>query len=163
MKKKHLPRTIWTNPLHFIACGFGAGAIPFAPGTFGTLVAIPVYLLLRELPAPFYLLMCLIAFVIGIWLCHVTAKAFGVADHPAIVWDEIVGLWLTLWLAPTHLNWLWILIGFGLFRLFDIWKPWPIGWVDKHIHGGLGIMLDDLLAAIFAWLCLQALISFILM
>lgn len=157
MKKNRPPRSVWTNPLHFVACGFGFGAIRFAPGTFGTLVAIPFYLFLRHLPAPLYLALTLAAFFVGIWLCDVTAKAFGLNDHPAIVWDEMVGYWLTMWLAPTHLNWLWIIVGFVLFRLFDIWKPWPIAWVDKKIHGGIGIMLDDVIAAIFAWLLLQGL------
>lgn len=157
MKKKRPPRSIWTNPIHFIACGFGAGASRYAPGTFGTLVAIPFYLFLRHLPAPLYLTLTFIAFILGIWLCDITAKAFGLHDHPAIVWDEIVGYWLTMWLAPTQHNWLWIFVGFVLFRLFDIWKPWPIRWVDKKIHGGTGIMLDDIVAAIAAWLCLHLL------
>ena len=161
MKKNRPPRSIWTNPVHFIACGFGFGAVRYAPGTFGTLVAIPFYLFLRHLPAPLYLLITLITFVIGIALCDITAKAFGLHDHPAIVWDEIVGFWLTMWLAPAHLNVLWVILGFALFRLFDIWKPWPIGWLDKKVHGGFGIMLDDLVAAIFAWACLQFFIHYL--
>lgn len=157
MKKKPPPRSIWTNPIYFVACGFGFGASPIAPGTFGTVVAIPFYFFLRHLPAPMYLSLTLAAFFVGIWLCGVTAKAFGVHDHPAIVWDEIVGYWLTLWLAPATHSGLWMAVGFGLFRLFDILKPWPIRWLDQKIHGGFGIMFDDMIAALLAWLCLQLL------
>lgn len=155
MKKKRPPRSLWTHPVHFIACGFGSGASRYAPGTCGTLVAIPFYLFLRQLPAAAYLVTVLVAFAIGVALCHVTAKAFGLHDHPAIVWDEIVGYWLTMWLSPMHWNSVWLIAGFALFRLFDIWKPWPIGWIDKKLKGGFGIMFDDLVAALFAWLCLQ--------
>ncbi|SVE15064.1 uncharacterized protein METZ01_LOCUS467918, partial [marine metagenome] len=104
-----------------------------------------------------FLLLCLIivsSFLIGIWVCSQTAKDIGVEDHSGIVWDEFVGMWLTLLLAPP--GWGWILIGFCLFRTFDVLKPWPINWVDKNVKGGLGIMLDDVLAGIMAVLCMQA-------
>ena len=84
------------------------------------------------------------------------ARDLGVHDHGGIVWDEMVGIWITLWLAPA--GWQWLLLGFGLFRLFDIVKPWPIRWIDRQVHGGLGIMLDDVLAGVFAWLALQAVV-----
>jgi phosphatidylglycerophosphatase A len=92
-------------------------------------------------------------FAIGVWLCHGTARDLGLADHPGIVWDEIVGYLITMTAAPA--GWTWIVLGFVLFRLFDIWKPWPISWLDRNIKGGLGIMLDDALAGTYACLVLQ--------
>jgi phosphatidylglycerophosphatase A len=92
----------------------------------------------------------------GVWLCGKVARDLGVHDHGGIVWDEMVGIWITLWLVPA--DWYWLLLGLGLFRLFDTVKPWPIRWIDRQIHGGFGIMLDDVLAGIFAWLALQLII-----
>jgi phosphatidylglycerophosphatase A len=153
MKKNSVPATVWRNPIHFVACGFGSGAMPVAPGTFGTLAAIPVYLLMQPLPMMLYILLTAILFIVGVWLCHSTARDFGVADHGGIVWDEIVGFLVTMVAAPA--GWQWIGVGFILFRLFDIIKPWPISWIDKRIHGGLGIMMDDVLAGVYAYVCLQ--------
>ncbi len=158
MREHTTPRTIWTNPLHFIACGFGAGNVRLAPATFGTLIAIPFYLLFRHCHLWCYIGLVALAFCVGIWLCDKTAKDFGVVNHPGIVWDEMVGFWITMSLAPLKLNWLWIIIGFGLFRLFDIWKPWPIIWVNRHTKGGFGMMVDDLVAGIYAWVVLQVII-----
>lgn len=104
---------------------------------------------------PAYLAMLVISMVFGIWLCSDSARRLGVHDHSGIVWDEFVGMWITLFLAPP--GWLWIVVGFALFRLFDVLKPWPIRWLDRHISGGLGIMLDDVLAGVIAWLGVQAL------
>lgn len=143
----------------FLALGLGAGLSPKAPGTVGTLVAVPLYLLLQGLPLWGYLLVLSLAFVLGVWLCGVTARHLGVHDHPGIVWDEFVGYWLTMAAAP-H-GWAWVLLGFGLFRLFDIAKPWPIRLADRRLGGGLGIMLDDVLAGGFAWLVLQAIALFL--
>ena len=126
-----------------------------APGTFGTLAAVPFYLLLHQLALLPYLLTVSVLALLGVWLCHVTSRDLGVHDHGGIVWDEMVGYWLTMAAAPA--GWLWLALGFALFRLFDIWKPWPIRWADRQIHGGLGIMFDDILAAAYAWLCLQGL------
>ena len=151
-----LVTTLRRQPFHFMALGFGSGLAPIAPGTFGTLAAIPLYLLLAQTPLWIYGFIVVLAFAVGIHCCRVTADHLGVHDHPAIVWDEIVGYWLTMIAVP--LAWQWLLIGFVLFRFFDIVKPWPIGWVDSRIDGGLGIMLDDVLAAIYAWLCLQLII-----
>ncbi len=144
---------ILRNPVHLLAFGLGSGLAPKAPGTFGTLAAIPFYLLLQHLPLWQYGLFVLVAFAIGIELCGRTSKALGVHDHPGIVWDEFVGYWLTMLAAPP--GWIWVLIGFVLFRLFDILKPWPIRWIDRRIEGGFGIMLDDILAGCFALLALQ--------
>jgi len=141
-----------SNPVHFLALGFGSGLIKPAPGTWGTLAAVPVYLLLLFfLPAGYYpYLMVLVAsFTLGVYLCGKTAHDVGVHDHGAIVWDEFVGFWITMMFIP--FNWLNVLIGFVLFRFFDIIKPWPIKLLDKHVHGGFGIMIDDVLAGLFAW------------
>jgi len=145
-----------SNPVHFLALGFGSGLIKPAPGTWGTLAGIPVYLLLLHvLPSGLlpYLLVLLVSFIVGVYLCGKTAQDVGVHDHGAIVWDEFVGLWITMTLIP--FSWLNLLLGFLLFRLFDIVKPWPIKLLDKHVHGGFGIMIDDVLAGIFAWAILM--------
>jgi len=144
-----------SNPIHFFALGFGSGLIKPAPGTWGTLASIPVYLLLLKLlPAGLlpYLMVLLVSFVLGIYLCGKTARDVGVHDHGAIVWDEFVGFWITMTMIP--FMWLNVILGFLLFRLFDIIKPWPIKLLDKHVHGGFGIMIDDVLAGIFAWVIL---------
>ncbi len=129
---------------HWIAFGFGAGLAPQAPGTFGTLAAVPLYWLLSPLPLGAYLLVLAALFGLGIWSCGRTARDLGGQDPGAIVWDEVVGYLAAMTAAPA--GWPWVLAGFLLFRLFDIWKPWPIGWLDLRIKGGLGIMLDDLAA-----------------
>lgn len=154
------PSSVWRNPLHFIAFGFGSGAAPVAPGTFGTLAAVLCYLLLGALPLVNYLLLIAVSFVLGIYICGRTSNDVGVADHSGIVWDEFVGYFVTMILAPP--GWLWIALGFVLFRLFDIWKPWPISWLDAKVHGGLGIMLDDLVAGFYALLVLQLIALFVL-
>ena len=100
-----------------------------------------------------------VTFFIGIYFCDKTGKDLGVQDHGAIVWDEFVGFWLTMMFAPA--GFLWLLVGFCLFRLFDIWKPWPINYLDKHVHGGLGVMLDDVLAGVFAGLLLYLVSIFV--
>ena len=143
----------WSNPIHLLAFGFGSGAAPKAPGTFGTLAALPIAWLMQPLPLWSYALIVLVAFVVGVYLCDRTSKDLAVHDHPGIVWDEFVGLWIALFAAPV--GWVWLVAGFLLFRLFDIWKPWPIGWLDKRVDGGLGIMLDDVVAGLFALGVLQ--------
>lgn len=143
-------RNVW----HWLACGFGSGMSPKAPGTCGTLVAVPLYLLLQQLDLISYSSVLLIAALAGIVLCERVSRDLGVHDHPGIVWDEFVGYWLTMWAAPA--GWQWVLGGFVLFRIFDIWKPWPISWLDRQVHGGLGIMLDDIVAGLFALCIMQA-------
>ena len=144
-----------TNPIHLLAFGFGSGLAPKAPGTFGTLAAVPFYLALAPLPVPMYLMIVAATFALGVGICGIASSDLGVHDHPGIVWDEFVGLWVALIAAPA--GWWWIVVGFLLFRLFDIWKPWPIGWADQKVSGGLGIMLDDLIAGLYALVVLQAL------
>ena len=147
-----IPSALWRNPLCVIALGFGAGALPKAPGTWGTLAAVPFYLVLRTLPLPEYLLLVTALFVAGIKICGKAGQTLGTHDHPAIVWDEMVGFWVTMAAAPP--GWTWLLAGIALFRCFDIWKPWPIRWLDRNIAGGVGVMTDDLAAGVFAALCL---------
>lgn len=152
------PASVWRNPIHFLAFGLGSGASPWAPGTMGTLAAIIPYFWFAQLALPFYLLMLLITSLIGIWLCGRTSQDLGVHDHGGIVWDEFVGFWITMLAAPAGL--IWVAIGFVLFRIFDILKPWPIRWLDRQVHGGLGIMLDDILAGVFAFISLQTIAWF---
>ncbi|MGV3593427.1 MAG: phosphatidylglycerophosphatase A [Gammaproteobacteria bacterium] len=149
-------RPVLRNPVHLLAFGFGSGLAPKAPGTFGTLAAIPLYLVFAQLPLAAYALMLVLAFGLGIWICDKAARDLGVHDHGGIVWDEFVGLWITLFVAPP--GWWWIVIGFLLFRFFDIVKPFPISWLDRRVTGGLGIMVDDAVAGSFAWFCLQLLV-----
>jgi phosphatidylglycerophosphatase A len=142
------------NPVHVLAFGFGSGLSPRAPGTAGTALALVLYLPMISLAWPFYLLLLIVSTLAGIWLCGKTSRDLGVHDHGGIVWDEFVGFWITMFMAPA--GWLWLVYGFLLFRLLDIVKPWPIKWIDKKVTGGLGIMLDDVLAGIMAALCMQA-------
>lgn len=147
-----LLQSIWRNPIHFVACGFGTGAIPIMPGTFGSGIGVLLYLMLAGLPLWAYLLTTFVLLGIGVYLCERTSRDFGVADHRALVWDEIASFPVVLMGIP--LTWYYVLAGFILFRIFDIAKPWPICWFDKHIHGGFGVMLDDVLAALLSWLVL---------
>ncbi|MGD9786333.1 MAG: phosphatidylglycerophosphatase A [Sulfuricellaceae bacterium] len=141
-------RFLFRHPAHFFALGLGSGLAPKAPGTAGSAVAIPLYLALAYfLPQPWLLAVVAASFLVGIWFCDVTGKALGEADFGGIVWDEIVAVWLVLVFTPMTV-W-WYGAAFALFRLFDIWKPFPIGYFDRHTHGGFGVMLDDLLAAAY--------------
>ncbi|MED5525039.1 MAG: phosphatidylglycerophosphatase A [Pseudomonadota bacterium] len=144
------------NPWHFLALGFGSGLAPKAPGTFGSLAAIPVFLLLSPLPWLAYLALTLVAIYGGVYICARASRDMGVHDHSAIVWDEVAGMLITLFMVPV--TWQWLLTGFLLFRFFDVLKPWPISWCDRHIHGGFGIMIDDVLAGFLAFACLQGLL-----
>jgi phosphatidylglycerophosphatase A len=155
MTQKSDVKPDWGNPIHLLAFGFGSGAVPWTPGTAGTLAAVPLFLLLSLLPLPVYLAVVAAAFVAGVYICGKTSEDLGVHDHSGIVWDEFVGLFVTM--VAVSVTWLSVLLGFILFRLFDILKPWPIGWLDRHVGGGLGIMLDDLLAGVYAWIILYLL------
>ncbi len=148
------------HPLDFMALGFGSGLVPKGPGTAGTVVAVPVYLLLQPLSVTVYLALVAALFIVGIPICAHAARRMGVHDHPGIVWDEIVGYLVTMTFAPQ--GWLWIAAGFVLFRLFDIAKPWPIRLLDRKVGGGFGIMVDDLLAGIFAAAVLQLMVMYFL-
>lgn len=154
--KKIAAQTVFTNPIHWLAFGGGAGLAPVAPGTFGTLVGIPFFIAMAGLSLPLYLLITFFMFLVGIWICGRSSAALGVHDHPGIVWDEIVGYLVTMVAVP--FAWQWVLLGFALFRLFDILKPWPIRWLDRRVGGGFGIMVDDLLAGIFASVIMRLLL-----
>lgn len=156
-KGTNILRPNLTNPYHLLAFGFGSGLSPVAPGTVGTLAAIPLYLLIALLPTWTQVLLIIVGFVIGIYVCARTSEDLGVHDHSGIVWDEFVGFWLTMLIATLFkldVNITLLLAGFVCFRFYDIIKPWPIAWVDSKVTGGLGIMLDDVLAAVYAGLTL---------
>jgi phosphatidylglycerophosphatase A len=148
-----VPLKLLRHPVHLLSLGFGSGCAPKAPGTMGTLVGVLFYLPLQLLALPYYVAVVVFVSLLGIWLCGQTARALGVHDHPGIVWDEIAGYLLTMVAAPA--GWGWIALGIVLFRIFDIWKPWPIGLLDKQLKGGLGVMADDLLAGIFSLTIMQ--------
>jgi phosphatidylglycerophosphatase A len=147
------------HPVDFLSLGFCCGLLPKGPGTAGTVVAIPVYLLLEPLTLNMYIALVVALFLVGIPICAHTARRMGVHDHPGIVWDEIVGYLVTMTFAPP--GWFWIAAGFVLFRLFDIAKPWPIRALDRNVGGGFGIMVDDLLAGIFAAVVLQLMVVYL--
>jgi len=154
--KHYIPRAIWHNPWYFIAFGFGSGAIPIAPGTFGTLLAIPFYLIMRQLNLIFYCLMLILFTIFAIILSDYISKKIKIHDHPGINLDEFIGFFVTMIAAP-H-TWSCLIMGFILFRLFDISKPPPINWVDRHIKGGFGMVLDDIIAGILAFFILKILV-----
>lgn len=142
-----------SHPAYFFALGFGSGLAKKAPGTFGTLVGFPLFWLTSTYSISTQLIVIFALFLIGIYFCDKTGKALGVADHGSIVWDEIVAMMLVLAFSPSSwLNWV---VAFLLFRLFDIWKPFPIKQFDAKLKNGFGVMLDDLLAAIYAILSLK--------
>lgn len=156
--RNYLPTNInlW-NPIHLLATGFGSGASPYMPGTAGTLVAIPLYYLLQLASLPIYTLILAAIILFGFVICEIANRAIGVYDHPSIVWDEIAGYLLTMWAVPEY--WMWTVLGFLLFRLFDIWKPWPIRWINDEVGDGIGIMADDLMAAVYASIILHILVG----
>lgn len=151
-------RALLATPAGWLACGLGSGLAPVAQGTFGSLAALLLWwLLLRELAWPIYLGVLLLGFAVGVWACDVAGRALGVDDHRSLVWDEFIGQWIALapllsplWFGAAAAGWWAPLAGFLLFRLFDVWKPWPIRWLDRQLKGGLGVMVDDVVAGLFA-------------
>lgn len=156
--KPELKRLNLKNPLHFMAVGFGSGLSPIASGTTGSFAAIPFCYLFTGLPVPWYLIIIMISWYIGIVACQSATDAIGIDDHGAIVWDEFVGMFITTICAPQSLTWM--LVCFFVFRIFDIVKPWPIKLIDSDLHGGLGIMLDDVLAGLYSLVVIQLLLYF---
>ncbi|HEX6612746.1 MAG TPA: phosphatidylglycerophosphatase A [Rhodanobacteraceae bacterium] len=152
-------RALLAHPAGWIACGFGSGLFPRAPGTMGSLVAlVPWWFALRELPVAWYVAVLVFAFALGVWACEVAGRRLGVDDHRALVWDEFVGQWIALCAvsgSSLQRTAIFAIVGFVLFRLFDVWKPWPIRVADRRLHGGLGVMLDDVLAGIYALIVMQ--------
>lgn len=147
-----IPDSIWQKPSHFIAFGFGSGAIPIAPGTFGTLMAIPFYLALRSLPLSAYIVIVVAIMIASMWLSEKVSKEIRVDDHQGMCLDEIVGFLVTMTAIPHGAGW--IVAGFILFRFFDIVKPWPIRLIDTKMHNGIGVILDDVMAGIYSWIIL---------
>ncbi len=155
-KNKLSVKQILTTPVLFLAFGFGSGLAKKMPGTMGTLSAVPVYLVLVQANVWVYSILTIIVIGTGIWICGNAAKLLGEHDFGGIVWDEIAGFMITMWLVP--FSWSAVLFGFILFRVFDIFKPWPIKWIDQKVEGGLGIMLDDILAGVFAAIILMLIV-----
>ena len=156
---KPVTPTPFSNPIQFLAFGFGSGLAPKAPGTFGTLAAVPIYWFIADWSLLEYSALILVTAVLGIWICGAASRQLNVHDHPGIVWDEFVGYWITMWAVPV--DWVWILAGFVVFRVFDIAKPWPINVLDKKVAGGFGIMIDDILAGIMACITLHIALALI--
>lgn len=150
-----IPASVWKKPSHFIAFGFGTGAMPVAPGTFGTLIAVPFYLAFRSLPLAAYIVLVLFITIGSMWLCERVSHEIDVHDHQGMCLDEIVGYLVTMTGAPHGIGW--IILGFILFRIFDIWKPWPIDYIDKHVSGGFGMILDDVLAGVYSLIFIKLL------
>jgi len=148
-----IPQIVWENPLYFVAFGLGSGTIPVAPGTFGTLMAIPFYLLLAPLPLIYYLIIVFLFIIISSWISERVSRDIAIHDHPGMCIDEFAGFFVTMIHAPHGLPW--ILLGFILFRLFDILKPWPISWIDEKVHGGFGMVLDDIVAGLVSCAIIQ--------
>ena len=141
------------NPIEFLALGFGSGLAPKAPGTFGTLAAIPIVLALSNVTISVYIALTVLFALAGIYICGKAAQNVGVHDHPAIVWDEIVGYMIAMIAIPVTVET--VFIAFVLFRIFDILKPWPISWLDKHCKDGFGIMIDDIAAGFAVLVVMQ--------
>lgn len=160
-------RVLMSRPAGWIACGFGSGLTPVAQGTFGSLAALLPWLALRHAPLPIYLVVLGIGFVVGVWACDIAGRAVGVDDHRSLVWDEFIGQWIALLplvamfpITPAGtIPWWPMLASFTLFRLFDVWKPWPIRWLDRHLKGGVGVMVDDVVAGIFAAVVLTGMMA----
>jgi phosphatidylglycerophosphatase A len=145
---ENLSRSVLTDPVNFLAFGFGTGLAPFAPGTFGSIPGLILFWLTLDFGLYVQLSIAIAMTLVGIWICGESARRIGVHDHGGIVWDEIVGMYVTLFLAPVSV--VGFVLAFVLFRVMDIVKPWPIRDLDHSMQGGLGIMLDDLLAAVYA-------------
>lgn len=150
-------RVVLTHPAGWLASGFGIGLSPRAPGTVGSIAALlPWWFGLQHLAWPLYLAVLVVAFAIGVWSANWVIAQTRIEDPSVVVWDEFIGQWIALMMAPA--GWQWMVAGFVLFRLFDIAKPWPVSWADQKLHGGMGAMLDDVLAGAYAFLGLQGLV-----
>lgn len=147
-KNQLTAKEILLDPILCLAFGFGSGLAKKAPGTCGTLAAVPIYLALIQTSYLIYALATIISSIVGIWICGIAADRLGEHDFGGIVWDEIAGFLITMWFIP--FSWFNLVMGFILFRAFDIIKPWPIKWIDQKVSGGFGIMLDDVIAGVFA-------------
>ncbi|MGH8644748.1 MAG: phosphatidylglycerophosphatase A family protein [Gammaproteobacteria bacterium] len=151
--RQRVPSGFLRRPAHLVASGFGIGLVRLAPGTFGTLIGVGLYFGMVQLPVAYYGATVIVLFLLGILVCERTTAALGAHDDPSIVWDEVVGYLITMTAVPPQ--WIWIAIGFALFRIFDILKPWPVRAIDQHVGGGFGVMLDDALAGAYASIGVQ--------
>ena len=148
-------RFTFAHPAHVIALGMGTGLAPVAPGTVGTALAFPIFMLLdRWLDAPWLFAVIVIFFAIGVWACGRTGRDLGVSDHGAMNWDEVVAMLLILLIVPD--GWEWWILSFVVFRVFDVLKPPPIRYIDRTMKGGLGVMFDDIVAAFYTLLVVAA-------
>ncbi len=148
-----------TDPFDFVAFGFGSGFMPYAPGTAGTVAGIPIFVAMQGLPTLVYAVTASTMLLVGMWVCGRTSSRLGVHDHSGIVWDEIVGFLFAMLASPA--GWGWIVTGAVLFRTFDIIKPWPVSLVDRRVGGGVGIMLDDLVAGAYCWIAMYGLVMLV--
>jgi phosphatidylglycerophosphatase A len=154
-----LRRAVLAHPAGWIASGFGSGFSPFASGTVGSAVELIPWIALRDLEWPWYLVAIAVAFAIGVWSADRVIRVLRIEDPGVVVWDEFVGQWIALLpLVVAPRGWPWIVAGFVLFRVFDVWKPWPASWADRSVKGGFGTMLDDVFAGVYAALGLALLI-----
>lgn len=154
-----VPEKVWTSPMYFLAFGLGSGCSPYAPGTVGTLFAIPFYLMMAKLPLSAYLTLTVLFILFSMIISERVSREIDVHDHPGMCIDEFAGFFVTMINAPHGI--FWIILGFLLFRFFDIFKPWPIRWLDEKVHGGFGMVLDDVVAGVFAMIIIQ-IIKFLL-
>jgi phosphatidylglycerophosphatase A len=153
-------RALLASPAGWLACGFGSGLAPVAQGTFGSLAAILPWLGMRHLSLAMNIAITAIGFVIGVKACDIAGRILKVDDHRSLVWDEFIGQWIAL-LPALLAPWWAVVAGFALFRLFDVWKPWPVGWLDRRLKGGMGVMMDDVAAGCMTALVLWLLLSFL--
>lgn len=150
------PAAVWQDPWYFLAFGCGLGTAWLAPGTVGTLLGIPVVLVLQQFSVTVYAVALVVLILAAMAICEKVSQGLKIHDHPGIVLDEVVGYVLTLWGIPKGM--IWLVLGFILFRFFDIKKIGPVAWVNRYISGGFGIVLDDIWAAIPAWIILHILV-----
>ena len=152
-------KTIFSDPIHFLAFGFGSGLSPKAPGTVGTLVAMAFMPLLSQLSTAQQIILVVVTFAAGVWICGRSSERLGIHDHGGIVWDEFVGYWIAAVFLPPEPMW-WF-AAFVAFRVFDIAKPWPISLADSKLGGGFGIMIDDVLAGLMSFISLYCILYFV--
>lgn len=154
MTSKNVPKHVpLLHPIHFFSLGLGSGLSSFMPGTMGSLCAVLIWICFSQIitvSLSLYIIIITLTFIMGVYFCDYTSRAMQSHDHGSIVWDEFVGMWITLAFLPAGSHWLWIIGAFCLFRFFDITKIWPINWCDRNVKGGLGVMLDDVVAGILA-------------
>lgn len=165
VKNRH--KTVWPSvtwvfarPDRLLAFGFGSGLFRPGSGTWGTVLAALLWWPLQQtVPHGLLGFLLLVGFVLGVWVCGRTAQALGVDDHVGMVWDEIIAFWLLMWAIP--FSWVSFLVAFVLFRFFDVYKPFPISWFDRNFKGGFGVMIDDIMAAFYAWLVMMTWFFFV--